>query len=122
MRTSKLYDSTRHPTPAANIAVVDHITVVVHKISPREVMFEINPEIRGFRNEARTQEIEFAKTDDAILHTLTRTSNPVEVFAGGKKYEVSLGELDSESTPGVSDWLHYCILDITQRSDSTWMA
>lgn len=118
MRTPKLYDSTRHPDPAANIAVVANITVLVHQIARGEVWFVLNPNIQSFQQGIRSQEVEFVRTDETVMWSLTPTSAPIQVSAGRVRYEVSLAETGSESMPGVTGRLDYCIFDVTQRPDS----
>jgi hypothetical protein len=116
MKTPKLYDSTRHPEHAANIAVVDNLTIMVHEIARGEVLFVLNPNIQGFRQGTSTQSVEFEGTDETVFLRLTRTSAAVSVSAGGARYEVSLLEIDSETMPGVTGRLDYCIFEIKQAT------
>src|SRR6266487_3449968 len=112
MQTPKLYDSSRHPEPAANVAVFGNLTVVVHQIVRGEVLFVLNPNIQSFRQGNSTQEVSFVCTDDTVLLRLTPTSAPVQVSAVGKQYEVSLVEIGSESMSAVTGRLDYCIFDV----------
>src|SRR5260221_6693185 len=112
MKTSKLYDSTRHPEKAANIQVVGNITILVHQIAPGEVLFVLNPNIQSFRQAASTQSVDFVETDETVFLRLTPTSAPVQVSTGGVKHEVSLVEIGTESMPGVTGRLDYCIFDV----------
>jgi hypothetical protein len=116
MRTQKLYDSTRHPEAAANVAVVGDLTVVVDRIVRDEVLFVLNPNIQSFRQGKSTQEISFVGTDETVLLRLTPTSAPVLVSAAGKSYEVALVEIGSESMPGATGKLDYCIFEIKRAA------
>jgi hypothetical protein len=113
MKTPKLYDSTRHPEPAANIAVVGKLTVLVHQIAPGEVLFVLNPNLQSFHHEKNTEDVSFVRTDDTVLLRLTPKSAPVQVSAAGARYEVSLVEIGSESMPQVVGRLDYCIFDVS---------
>jgi hypothetical protein len=118
MRTLKLYDSTRHPEPAANVAVLENLTVVVHQIRRGEVLFVLNPNIQSFCQSKSNQEISFAGTDETVLLRLESTSAPVHVSAGGASYQVSIAEVGAEAMPGVKGHLAYCILDVVPHAQS----
>jgi uncharacterized protein (DUF2141 family) len=118
MKTGKIYDSVRHPEVAANIAVIDSLTIQVRQIRRGEVLFVVNPNIKHFRQGQSKQEIEFACTDETAFLRLTPTSPPVQVLAAGSLYNVSVAEIGAESQSGVKGALDYCVFDVTQFSGS----
>ena len=119
MRTPKLYDSTRHPEPAANVTVIGKLTVVVHRISRGEVCFVLNPNIEGFRQTRTAQGLSFSGTGETLLLRLSPASAPVQVSAVGTRYAVSLAEIGSEQMAGVVGSLDYCVFDVAEVPDST---
>lgn len=114
MKTPKLYHSARHPDPAANVAVVGNLTIVVHQIDRNEVLFVLNPNIQDFHHSAGTQDLEFERTDETQLQRLSPASPPVRVSASSSLYDVSLAEIGMESMPGVMGQLFYCVFDVTE--------
>ena len=101
MKTPKLYDSTRHPKPAANVTVVEKLTIVVHSIGRDEVCFVLNPNIEDFQQSRTAQELSFSGTDETVLLRLSPASPPVHVSAVGTRYAVALAEIGTESMAGV---------------------
>jgi hypothetical protein len=119
MKTPKLYDSVRHPEGAANITTVGGLVILVHQIRQGEVLLVLNPNLQHFGQGRDKQDVEFECTEDTVFLRLTPTCPPVQAWAAGLVYDVSLAEIDSESKAGVNGALDYCVFDVIQHPDST---
>jgi len=91
---------------ADNIAVVDKLMLVVHRIDERttKVWFVANPNTVEYRETAKSQSVGYEAIDDARFFWVAPKSDPVRVEIEGTTFEIALESIGTEGARGERRW------------------
>jgi len=77
---------------ADNVRVVDKLTLFVHDVDERasKVVFVANPNIVEYRETGKSQSVGVESIEDTRIVTMTPSTKPIKVPAGGTVYEIAV--------------------------------